>query len=116
MKLVAVTSNHAGLLVRPAARALSLLVVAALQMPCWSATPQKTYSGNCVDCHDRNLKGVVATHAPDSGGRAALYSRDDVDAGPNEILILAGAVSLGAVAGLFLLGFFGAREQIRSAD
>ncbi len=116
MKFVAVTSNHAGTVVRPAVRALTLLVFAALHMPCSSATPQKTYGGNCVDCHDRNLKGAVETHAPDSGGRVTLYSRDNVDAGPNEILILAGAVSLGAVAGLFLLGFFGAREQIRSAD
>ncbi len=116
MKLVAATSNQAGMLVRPAARALSLLVIAALHMPCSSATSQKTYSGNCADCHDRNLKGAAGTHAQDSGDRTTPYSRDDVDAGPNEILILAGAVSLGAVAGLFLLGFFGARERIRSAD
>ena len=98
---------------RPAARILSLLAIAALQMPCaFATTPiedqltrtgsddigknavlakaalalgKKTYSENCADCHGRDLKGVVGKHASDLSDRATLYGSDNVDAGPNQI-------------------------------
>lgn len=107
------TSNCAGTSVWPAVRALSLLAIAALQMPGSSvaapvddqlartgvddigkdpvlakstlALGKKTYSENCVDCHGRDLKGAVGMHAPDLSDRATLYGSDNVDAGPNQI-------------------------------
>jgi len=122
-----------------AVRALSLLAIAALQMPCsCAATPvdgqparmgaddtgrnsalaratptrDKAYGANCVDCHGQDLKGVVGKRAPDLNGRAALYGGADIDSGPNEIFMIAGGVSISAVVGLLLLGFFGAREPV----
>jgi cytochrome c oxidase cbb3-type subunit 3 len=113
MKFNPGTPSRARTLVWPAMRALSLLAIAALQMPCSSAAApvddqltktgaddmgkdavlakatlelgKKTYSENCVDCHGRDLKGAVGAHAPDLSDRATLYGSDNVDAGPNQI-------------------------------
>jgi cytochrome c oxidase cbb3-type subunit III len=113
MKLNPDTSNCVGTSVWPAVRALSLLAIAALQIPCSSAAAplddqltktgaddigknavlakatlelgKKTYGESCVDCHGRDLKGVVGAHAPDLSDRATLYGSDNVDAGPNQI-------------------------------
>ncbi|HEV7441989.1 MAG TPA: c-type cytochrome [Steroidobacteraceae bacterium] len=113
MKLFPDTSNCTGKSTWPALRALSLLAIAALQMPCASAADpvddqlakigadeigkntvlatatlalgRKTYGENCVECHGRDLKGVDGRHAPDLSDRATLYGSDNVDAGPNQI-------------------------------
>ncbi len=97
----------------PVARALSLLAIAALQMPCSGAAThiddqlaktgaddiakntdlakealalgKKTYGESCAACHGQDLKGVVGAHAPDLSDRATLYGSDNVDAGPNQI-------------------------------
>jgi cytochrome c oxidase cbb3-type subunit III len=113
MKFNPGTPNRTGTLVWPAVRALSLLAVAALQMPCSSAAApvedqlsktaaddigkdsvlakaalelgKMTYGENCVACHGPDLKGVAGKHAPDLSDRATLYGSDNVDAGPNQI-------------------------------
>jgi cytochrome c oxidase cbb3-type subunit 3 len=107
------TSSRTGTLAWPAVKALSLLALAALQMPFAAAAAPvddqlakigaddigkdavlakaalalgtKTYGENCVDCHGRDLKGVVGKHAPDLSDRATLYGSDNVDAGANQI-------------------------------
>jgi hypothetical protein len=136
-------SKRTGTMGRPAVRALSLLVIAALQMPGPSAaervgdrlarsgaadgdmhtvfakatlTPDAKYRGNCVDCHGRDLEGVIGKQALASSDRAIRHGNEKVDAGPNEILLIAGGVSSTAVVGLLLLGFFGSRAQIHSTD
>ncbi len=76
----------------------------------------KRVGENCVDCHGQDFKGVGGKHVVDLSNRATLYGSENVDTGPNEIFMIAGGVSLAAVVGLFLLGFFSSREQIRSAD
>ena len=101
----------------PAARALGLLAIAALQMPCSSAaTPDKKYAGKCLECHGQDLKGIVHRHAPDLNGRAIPHGGENIDSAPNEIFMIAGGVSISAVAGLFMLGFSGAREPIHPAE
>jgi cytochrome c oxidase cbb3-type subunit 3 len=113
MKLNPDSARSIGASVWPAVRALSLLAIAALQLPGSSAAApvdgqptragaddrgkdpvlakttlasgEKTYSENCVGCHGRDLKGVVGMHAPDLSDRATLYGSDNVDAGPNQI-------------------------------
>ena len=136
-------SKRTGTMGWPAARALSLLVVAALQMPGSSAavrigdrlarsgaadadmhavfakatlTPDAKYRGSCVDCHGQDLEGAIGKQALASSDRAIRRGDVKVDAGPNEIFLIAGGVSLAAVVGLLLLGFFGARAQIHSTD
>jgi hypothetical protein len=144
MRLDAVTSNCTGPLVWPVVRALSLLAIAALQTPCSFAAPhvddrltkpgagdsgknsalaksmltpgKKADSTNCADCHGRDLKGVVGRPAPDSSDHVTPYDSGNVDTGPNAILIIAGGVSLSAIVGIVLLGFFGFQEQVGSAD
>lgn len=129
MKSTPDIANRAGTRAWPVVRALSLLAIAVLQMPCSFAatpvdgrparnsalpgatlTPDKTYGGNCVECHGQDLKGVVGRRAPDSNGLAVPYGGGNFDSAPNEIFMIAGGVSISAVVGLVLLGFFGARE------
>jgi hypothetical protein len=139
MKFNPRTSNDAGTWIRPVIGAFGLSAIAALQMPCSSAaasmggqltrvgadpvlaksTPApgaKTRDGACMDCHGRDLKDVVGTPAPDSGDRAFSYGSNHADSGPNEIFMIAGGVSFSAVVGIVLLGIFGSREPVRSAD
>ncbi len=131
MKSTPDIANRAGTRAWPVVRSLSLLAIAALQMSCSCAaipaddrparnsalpgatlTPDKTYGGNCVECHGQGLKGVVGQRAPDLSGRAIPYGSDNIDSAPNEIFMIAGGVSISAVVGLLLLGFFGARETV----
>jgi hypothetical protein len=143
MKSIPDIAQRAGTPAWPVVRALSLLAIAALQMPCSSAampvdgrptragaddtggltplpratpTPDGKYGGNCVECHGQDLKGAVGKRAPDLNGRTIPYGGGNVDSAPNEIFMIAGGVSISAVAGLFLLGFFGARETVHPAD
>jgi mono/diheme cytochrome c family protein len=136
-------ANRAGTRAWPLVKALSLLAIAALQMPCASAAtpvdgqatrtgaddtgrntplpratlaPDKKYGGNCVECHGQDLEGVVGKRAPDLNGRATQYGGGNIDSAPNEVFMIAGGVSVSAVLGLFLLGFFGAREPLHPAD
>lgn len=69
-----------------------------------------------MDCHGRNVKDVVGAPAPDSGDGAISYGSNQADSGPNEIFMIAGGVSFSAIVGIVLLGFFGSREPVRSAD
>lgn len=113
MKLNPDTPGCTGTSVWPIVRTLSLLAIAALQMPgSFAAAPvddqlaktgvddigkdtalakqalalgKNTYGENCADCHGRDLKGVAGKHAPDLSDRATLYGSDNVDAGPNQI-------------------------------
>jgi cytochrome c5 len=144
MKFNPCTSNSAGALILPAMRAFGLLAIVALQMPCSSAAAsvdgqltrvgaddvgknsvlakaalaagKKTYGENCMDCRGRDFNDVVGTHAPDLGDRATPYGGNHADSGPNEILMIAGGVSFSAVVWIFLLGFWGSRERVGSAD
>jgi hypothetical protein len=119
MKLDAVTSNRAGRLVWPAVRALSLLAIAALQMPCSFAARPIDDGLTRVGADDMGKSSSLAK--PASTPVSDIYNGncadcDGRDAGPKEILMIAGGVSLSAIVGIFMLGFFGSRKQVRAAD